>query len=53
MFYTVVVQAVILYNTESWVMYPWIGKTLGGVHHRVMWRLTGQMPQQNKDWVCT
>ena len=47
--YTVVFQALILYRLETWVTSPWIGKTLVGFHHQVLWRLTGQIPQQNRD----
>ena len=46
-FYTAVVQAVLLYRLETWVMSLWIGKTLGGFHHQVIRKLTGLMPQRN------
>ena len=34
-FYKVVVQVTLLLRAETWVMYPRIGDTLGGLHHRV------------------
>ena len=43
-FYTAVVQDVLLYGLEVWVMSTWIGKTLGVFHHRVICKLTGKMP---------
>ena len=30
-----------------WVVSTHIDRTLGGFHHRVVWRLTGSMPQRN------
>ena len=41
------VQAVILYVLDTWVMYPHTGRKLKGFHHRLVWRLTGRMPQSN------
>ena len=48
-----VVQAVMLYRLETWVMTPRIGRVLGGFHHRVARRLTGQHPRRGQDggWV--
>ena len=48
MFYTRMVQVVILYILEPWVMSPWIGKTLGVFHHQVIQRLMGWMTQCNR-----
>ena len=53
MFYTEVVQAVILCGSELWVMYPQIGKALVSFHHWVIWRLTRQIPHQNGDRTWT
>ena len=39
-FYIAVVKAVLLYGSETWVMSLFIGRTLGGFHHRVDLRLT-------------
>ena len=32
-FYVAVVQAVLMYGSETWVMIPRIGRTLDGFHH--------------------
>ena len=32
-----------------WVVSTNIERTLGGFHNRVVWRLTGRMPQRNLD----
>ena len=34
-FYKAVVQANLLFDEELWVTHHWIGRTLGGFHHRV------------------
>ena len=41
------VQATFLFCIESWVMFPWIGRTLGSFHHRLDQRLEKFQP--NKD----
>ena len=48
-----VVQAFIIYGSETWVMTPHIGRFLGGFHHRVDHRLTGRQPRRVWDsvWV--
>ena len=40
--YVVVVQAVILYGLETWVVTPQIGRVWGGLHHKVDHRLIGR-----------
>ena len=45
MFYTVVVQLVLLYGVELWFMSPYIGKAMGDFHHWVIRRLVGWIPQ--------
>ena len=42
----VVDQAVLMYESETWLMTPHIGGNLGGFRHRVAFRLTGQQPQR-------
>ena len=42
--YVEVVQAVMLYRSDTWVMTPHIGRSLGGSHHRVDRRLMGRQP---------
>ena len=39
-FYVAVVQAVLMYGLETWVMTPFIGRTLSIFYHRVDHRLT-------------
>ena len=52
-FYIAVVQVVHLYGSETWVMFPFIGTTLGGFHHRVARRLMGRQIRRVLDgtWV--
>ena len=38
-FYKAVVQATLLFDVESWVMPPWVGRTMCGFHQRVACRL--------------
>ena len=45
-FYKVVVQATLLFDSETWVMNPRIGRTLGRFHHRVAHHLAGMKPKQ-------
>ena len=39
--YLVVVQSVLIYGPETWVLTPHMQRVLGGFHHRVARRLTG------------
>ena len=51
--YLAVVQSVLLYGSETWVMRPHIKRVLGVFHHRLDRRLTGRQPQKGRDrvWV--
>ena len=51
--YLAVVQLIILYGSETWVMTPRIGRVLGKFYHRMAHRLTGRQPRQGRDrvWV--
>ena len=40
-FYKAVVQTVLLFGGDNWIMSPMIGKTLGGFHHRVACWMAG------------
>ena len=44
MFYKAIVQSVLLYGCETWVITPQVLKALEGFHHRVARRLSGRMP---------
>ena len=47
-----VVHVVLMYGSETWVMTPHSGRVLGGFHHRVACRLTGQKPQRGINGKC-
>ena len=49
MVYIAVVQAVMLYGLETWVMSPRIDRALGGFHHKVARILTLQQPRRRLD----
>ena len=42
--YVAVVQAVMLYGLDTWVMIPHIGRFGGGFRHRVARRIMGKQP---------
>ena len=42
------VQAIILYRLETWVMYSHIGKKMGSCHNRVAHRLIEQQPSREQ-----
>ena len=43
-FYKAVVQEILLFGLETWVMKPRIGRTLGGFQHRVAHSMSGMQP---------
>ena len=43
--YLAVVQSVLLYRSETWVLAPRMQRVMGGFHHRVTCRLTGRQPR--------
>ena len=47
-FYTAVVQAVLLFGAETWVLTPRMEKALDSFQSRVARRTTGRQPQQKK-----
>ena len=51
--YLAVVQSVMLYGSDTWVMTPRIYRMLGGFHHRVAQRLTERQPWKGRDGVLT
>ena len=51
-FYKAVVQAVLLLISETWVMTPQIGLTLGVFYHRVAHRLAGMQLKINAEGRC-
>ena len=48
-----VVQAVLFFGYETWVVTPRLDKALAGFHHRVVRRMAGMGPkcQFNRTWV--
>ena len=47
-FYVEVVQAVLLFGSETWVLTPWLEKSLEGFHHREARRMTGMHPKRQR-----
>ena len=50
-FFKAVVQKVLLFGSEMWVMTPHMGRVLGSFHHRADRRITGRQPKQQGDRV--
>ena len=48
-FYKSVVQAMLLFRSEMWVMTPCIGRTLGVFHHQVDQRFTGKQVRREAE----
>ena len=44
--YLAVVQSIIMYGSETWVLTPRMKIVLGGFHHRVARRLMGRQPRK-------
>ena len=53
--YVVVVQAVLLFGSETWLMIPRLEKAIDGFYQRAVWRMAGMGPkrQQGGTWVYT
>ena len=53
MFYKAIVQTVLLYGSESWVVAPQMLEVLKGFHHRVARKIPGKMARRQADgsWV--
>ena len=54
-FYVAVVQAVIIFESETWVLTPRLEKAFEGFHHWGVWRMAGMVPKCQRDgtWVYT
>ena len=54
-FYVAVVQVVLLFGSETWVLNPRLEKSLEGFHHRAVRKMAGMgpKPQQGGTWVYT
>ena len=49
MFYKSVVQAVLLFRSDTWVLNPHIGRALRSFQHRVARRITRKQPRQQDE----
>ena len=43
--YVAVVQAVLLFGSETWVLTPRLEKSLDGFHHQAVWQMAGMVPK--------
>ena len=52
-FYVAVVQAVLLFGSDTWVLTPQLEKALEGFHRRAVRRMAGMGPKHQQDgtWV--
>ena len=48
-FFKVVIQVVLIFGSDTWVVTPCMGKALGGVQTQVMRRLKGKLPLRTTD----
>ena len=53
LFYVAMVYTVLLYGSNNWVMYLYIGRTMRGLYHRVVHMLLEKHPRRSTDgtWV--
>ena len=54
LFYKEVVQAILLFGSETWFVNPFIGRMLGIFHHRMARRIMGKQPRRGvySSWRC-
>ena len=50
--YVSVVQVVLLFGYEAWVLTPWSEKALAGFHHWAARRMVGMGPKSHPDRTC-
>ena len=48
-FYLVILKAVLLFGTDTWVLTPFIARLLGGFHNRVAQWITGNKSRRRSD----
>ena len=50
-----VLQAVLIFGYETWVLTPRLDKSLEGFHHRAVRRIASMVPKRQQDvtWVYT
>ena len=51
MFFKAVVQAVLLFGSDTWVMTPCMEQALGSFQHRVIQQITGKHPRSWEEGV--
>ena len=53
MFYVAVMQAVLLFGYDTWVLIPRLEKALEGFHHKATQRMVGMTPKRQRygTWV--
>ena len=49
LFLMAMIQAILLFKADTWVVTPHIGKALGGFQTQVEIRLTGKLPRRITD----
>ena len=49
--YLALVQFLLLFKSDTWVMYPHIDRTIGGFHHRVVLRLVWNYTRHQEDGI--
>ena len=49
LFFNAVIQLLLIFGVESWVVTPLMGKDLGGFQTQVEIRLTGKLPRRTTD----
>ena len=49
-FYVAVVQAVLLFESNMWVLTPRLEKSLEGFHHQEVRQMAGMGPKHQKGW---
>ena len=50
MFFKAVVQVVLLFKLETWVLTPRMGRALGSFQHRVARQITGEAAEVTGGW---
>ena len=53
MFYKAIMQAILLYASETWSLSPSSQKRLEGINIRAAWRMSGLRPEKKPDWSWT
>ena len=49
MFYVAVLQAVFLFGSKTWVLIPWLEKSLEGFHYRAVRQMASMVSKLQRD----